>query len=436
MGFAKRRWLAGFCTVMVGLCAGGTSPSQRDVVWPQAAQAIADEAIVAQGTSLQGVHHAQAAEPLKLTPHRITLANGKTFSLNLPAALDIRVAVQGLKRVRFMAKSPDNRIFVTDMFDLTDNHKGTVYVLDGFDSNSGTFHTTTKYLTGLRNPNSVAFYVDPAGAQWLYLALTDRLVRYPYRNGDKAPSGQPQVLARFPDYGLSYKYGGWHLTRTVAIGPNQKVYVAVGSSCNACKEKESVRAAIVEMDADGKNQRLFARGLRNAVGIKWVDGQLFATNMGADHLGDNRPEETFYTINPQHHYGWPYCYQYQSRVYADDQFKQSPKTVNCGTVPLATATFAAHSAPLGLEYFADGPIDRLQQSFLVALHGGSKKSLQRGYRVDRVQLGRAPEPFITGFLQNGTIYGRPVDMLSLGAVGFLLTDDYSGVVYYISKRKP
>ena len=424
----------GLGTVILTLCASGSQPRERTAVSP--ALAIVPQVTSAQSLSLQGVHHAQATKPLKLTPHRVTLANGKVFSLKLPDALDIRIAAQGLRRVRFMAKSPDDRVFVTDMFDLTDNHKGTVYILDNFDPKNGQFRTITKYLTGLRNPNSVAFYVDPAGNQWLYLALTDRLVRYPYRNGDKAPSGQPQVLARFPDYGLSYKYGGWHLTRTVAIGPNQKVYVAVGSSCNACEEKESVRAAIVEMDADGKNQHLFARGLRNAVGLKWVDGQLFATNMGADHLGDQKPEETFYTIKPQQHYGWPYCYQYQSRVYADDQFKQSPKTVNCGTVPLAKATFAAHSAPLGLEYFADSAIDRLQQSFLVALHGGSKKSLQRGYRVDRVQPGRAPEPFITGFLQNGAIYGRPVDVLRLGTAGFLLTDDYSGVVYYISKRKP
>ena len=433
MRLFKRRWLMGFCSVALTFCASGLQLKKG-------AAMFTDRAIVPQAVALQGVPDAQtvkpSVKPLKLTPHRIALANGKTFNLNLPDDVQIRVAAQGLRRVRFMAKSPDSRIFVTDMFDLTDNRKGTVYILDGFDPNSGTFRTTTKYLTGLRNPNSVAFYVDPAGAQWLYLALTDRLVRYPYRNGDKAPSGQPQVLARFPDYGLSYKYGGWHLTRTVAIGPNQKVYVAVGSSCNACEEKESVRAAIVEMDADGKNQRLFARGLRNSVGIKWVDGQLFATNMGSDHLGDQKPEETFYTIKPQQHYGWPYCYQYQSRVYADDQFKQSPQKVNCGTVPLAKATFAAHSAPLGLEYFAASEIDRLQQSFLIALHGGSKKSLQRGYQVDLVQPGKAPEPFITGFLQSGTIYGRPVDVLSLGTVGFLLTDDYSGVVYYISKRKP
>jgi glucose/arabinose dehydrogenase len=186
------------------------------------------------------------------------------------------------------------------------------------------------------------------------------------------------------------------------------------------------------MDLDGKNYRIFANGLRNAVGIKWVNGQLVATNMGADHLGDDRPDETFYRIKPQQNYGWPYCFQYQSRIYADDQFKQSSKKINCKTVPLATTTFAAHSAPLGLEFFDANQSDRLKDSFLVALHGGSKKSLRRGYQVVQIKYGK-PEVFINGFLQNGVIYGRPVDLLSFGN-GFLLTDDHSGVIYYVSQK--
>ena len=144
--------------------------------------------------------------------------------------------------MRFMALSPDNRIFVTDMYNLTDNRRGVVYILDQFDPKTYQFKKVTKYLSGLRNPNSVAFYTDRNGTDWFYLALTDRLVRYRYEAGKDAPSGTPEVLATFPDYGLGYKYGGWHLTRTVIVGGNGKIYVAVGSSCNACEEKEEVRA--------------------------------------------------------------------------------------------------------------------------------------------------------------------------------------------------
>ena len=183
--------------------------------------------------------------------------------------------------MRFMAKSPDRRIFVTDMYSLADNRRGAVYILDQFDPADRRFKRVLPYLEGLRNPNSIAFYTDQTGTNWFYLALTDRLVRYKYESGENTPTGQPEVLATFPDYGLGYKYGGWHLTRTVVIGDNGKIYVSVGSSCNACEETEEVRASILEMDPDGKNRRYFARGLRNAVGLRWVNGQSIRNQHGS-----------------------------------------------------------------------------------------------------------------------------------------------------------
>jgi glucose/arabinose dehydrogenase len=370
----------------------------------------------------------------KLTPHRISLANGRSFELNLPEGYSISIAAQGLKRVRFMAQSPDNRIFVTDMYNLADNRRGTVYILDEFDLVARKFTKISKYLTNLRNPNSVAFYTDENRTSWFYLALTDRLVRYRYEANKDAPSGTGEVLATFPDYGLGYKYGGWHLTRTVIVGGNRKIYVAVGSSCNACEEKEEVRASILEMDPDGKNQRYFARGLRNAVGLRWAKGKLYATNMGSDHLGDNRPADTFYAIEDSKHYGWPYCFQTGSRIYPDPKFNTTGAKFDCRKVPAAHTPFPAHSSPLGLEYFDSINASDLRGSFLVALHGSTKKRLQRGYRVVRIpEGGGRAEDFITGFFELGRINGRPADIFSFGKDAFLLTDDYSGVVYYVER---
>ena len=384
---------------------------------------------------------------LKLVPHRISLANGKAFYLNLPEDFGISVAAQGLKRVRFMARSPDGRIFVTDMYNLTDNSKGVVYILDEFDPASASFKKVTPYLQGLRNPNSIAFYQDPQGADWFYLALTERLLRYKYVAGENTPSAKPQVLATFPDYGLSYKYGGWHLTRTIAIGGNGKIYVSVGSSCNACEEKEEVRASILEMDPDGKNQRRLAGGLRNAVGLRWIKERLYATNMGSDHLGDHKPADTMYAVKNGTNYGWPYCYQSGVTRLPDPNFNLGGKKKNCREVPVAFAAFDAHSSPLGFEFFDSldmGPVPKsgyggpLRDSFLVALHGSTKKSLNRGYRVVRLMESRKPadrpEDFINGFLAAGKINGRPVDVLSFGVDGFLLTDDSAGVVYYVYEK--
>ncbi|MGI8735307.1 MAG: PQQ-dependent sugar dehydrogenase [Pyrinomonadaceae bacterium] len=383
----------------------------------------------------------QRVSSLKLVPNRITLKSGRSagsFVLNLPHEFGISVAAEGLKRVRFMARSPDGRIFVTDMYNLTDNKRGVVYILDQFDPGSKSFKKVTQYLSSLRNPNSIAFYTDQRGVHWFYLALTDRLVRYTYSRGENSPTSQPEVLVTFPAYGLSYKYGGWHLTRTITVGDNGKIYVAVGSSCNACEEKEDVRASVLEMDPDGKNQRHYARGLRNAVGLRWIKGGLFATNMGSDHLGDHKPADTMYALKDSTNYGWPYCFQSGPGRFPDPKFNPRGAKMTCRNVPAAYASFDAHSSPLGLEYFDNNSTDELRDSFLVGLHGSTKENLNRGYRVVRLRGRDAqaaqPEDFINGFLSGRKVNGRPVDILNLGANTFLLTDDYAGVVYYVYKK--
>ena len=370
-----------------------------------------------------------AATPSR-SPRAITLASGVTVRVNVPDHLSLSVAAQGLKRVRFMAKSPDGRLFVTDMFDRTDNKQGSVYAFSGWKNDKLSGRTT--YLTGLRNPNSLAFTTDSSGRAWLYLALTDRLVRYAFKKGDTKPSSAAQTLATFPDYGLSYKYGGWHLTRTVAIS-NGRVYVSVGSSCNACVEKEAVRASIIVMNLDGSSQRSYASGLRNAVGLKFVGSTLYATNMGADHLGDNLPNDQVYAVQDGKNYGWPYCYVSGTRALTDQQYNPGGKLRDCSKIPLALAGLPAHGAPLGLEYFADASVTGAKDSFVVALHGSGFIRIGTGYGLWRVTRGGEVTPLIDGFLRGGKIYGRPADVLAWGK-GFLFTDDYAGVIYYAAKR--
>jgi glucose/arabinose dehydrogenase len=189
------------------------------------------------------------------------------------------------------------------------------------------------------------------------------------------------------------------------------------------------------MDADGRNRRFYARGLRNAVGLRWVGGRLYATDMGADHLGVDKPADTMYAVRDGANYGWPFCYVSGARVLPDPEFNPRGRRLRCRDVPTAYAAFDAHSAPLGLEYFdADAP-GELRGSFLVALHGSTNKRLARGYSVVRVGgAGSRPELFIDGFLQSGRVNGRPADIFRFGTDGFLLTDDRAGLVYYVYKR--
>jgi glucose/arabinose dehydrogenase len=438
--------------------------------------------------------------------HTLAYAPGKSITLSLPDRFDINIAATGLRRVRFFAQAPDDRIFVTSMYNLADNTRGSVFILDGWNERSHTFTHITHYLDHLRNPNNLAFWTDPATHRsWLYLPLTDKLVRYKYSAGDNAPTSPPETLIRFPDYGLNYKYGGWHLTRTVAIAQVRgatRVFVSAGSSCNYCQEREVLRAAIVSIDPDGKHPSLVAQGMRNAVDLRSIaelGGALFATNMGDDHLGDKLPEDTFFKLDTEStsppNYGWPTCYfahgkpvhdttplpslddpnaiasiptasalgQANDSVYGKQSgvaaagtnltageghaFKPDPNAAlglapaplkSCEHVPAAYATFAAHSSPLGFEYF--GPTDPfLDSSFLVALHGASHPHIGTGYRVVQFSpTDRTPHDFITEFLTyaNGRpiVLGRPCGILRVGPDSFLLTDDYLGLVYYVHPR--
>jgi glucose/arabinose dehydrogenase len=369
---------------------------------------------------------------VKLVPHRINLKNGKSFSLNLPADYEITPAAEGLKRVRFFAKSPDGRIFVTDMHDLTDNEKGMVYILDDWDAQNGKFGKVTPYLAGLKNPNSCQFYKDKNGQDWFYLAETDKLTRRKFTQGETKPTSKAETLATFPDYGLSYKYGGWHLTRTIAFSPNGKMYVSVGSSCNACIEKEKVRATVLEMNPNGSGQRVFAKGLRNAVSIKWIGKTLFATNQGSDHLGDNKPDETFYALKNGADYGWAYCHSANGKIFPDPEIKRPQ---GCKNVTKPYAWFPAHSSSMGFDYFDANTTDAtIKNSFLVSLHGSTDEKIGHGYEIVIMRKGQKLQTFIDGFLVGKTVNGRPCDIMKLDENSFLFSDDRGGVVYYVRRK--
>ena len=401
------------------------APSPRDApVVPEAHRSTEQDAPVV-------VHH----EAMVLRDVSLTLQRGTTLDLRIPDDLEMNVASEGMKRSRFMAESPDGRLFITDLIDMSDNSRGIVYVLSDFDAKSHQFGKRAAYLTGQRNPNNVAFHTDST-ATWIYVAQTDRLVRYRYVAGADAPSGEPETLATFPAYGLNYKYGGWHLTRTVSFGPDGTLYVSAGSSCNACDEKEEVRATVQAMTADGKNARIYARGLRNSVGLKWVNDALFATDMGADQFGNDVPDERMFALKDGANYGWPHCYQDHATVKPDPIFGVGDAGAPCGDVPPAFARFPAHAAPLGFEHFDhDAALADVKDSFVVALHGSTKKSIGHGYRVVRVRKGGGrPDDIINGFMNGEKVYGRPVDVLKWRD-GMLVSDDFAGAIYFLGVRK-
>jgi glucose/arabinose dehydrogenase len=375
---------------------------------------------------------AQKAAPPRLVAHPIVLQKGLRFSLSIPEGYQISIAQEGLSRPRFMAKSPDGRLFVTDMLNRSDNKKGKVLILDGWDEAAHRFTKRITYLQNLHNPNQCAFYNDK-GKDYLYVAETGFLKRYPYRAGDTVPSGKAEIIATFPDYGLDYKYGGWHLTRSLCFN-NGKLYVSVGSSCNVCVEKEELRATIIEMNPDGSGMNYFARGLRNSVAIKWIEGKLWVTSMGRDLIGPYKPEDLFHTVERNRYYGWPYYFQFQNKIYADPQFKDSARAVWVQKPPVAYCGFKAHSAPLGFDYFKNFGDPLLRNHFLVALHGSTSVWRQRGNSVVKITGRNQYVEIVSGFLSGKTEkerHGRPCDVLMHDDHSFFITDDMNGVLYYV-----
>lgn len=376
-----------------------------------------------------------AQPPLRMISHPVTLKKNIRFTLSTPAGYTIRVAAEGLNRPRFFARSPDGRLFVTDLYDRTDNKKGKVLILENLDEKTGRFQTITTYLDNQHNPNQVAFYTS-GGQVYLYVAETGRLSYYLYRPGDQSPASPPTVIARFPDYGLSYKYGGWHLTRSLAFHGN-KLYVSVGSSCDACIEKEEIRATIVEMDPDGRNLKYYARGLRNAVGIRWIGNELWATNMGRDNRGPDQPEEQLMKIVPGAFYGWPYYYQFKKQIIADPDFKDSVHPAWVKRPPISRWAIKAHSAPLGFTYLEGFKDSLLNHTFITALHGSTSVWRQRGNAVVQMLPKGGYREIVTGFLQGKTEdkrFGRPCDVMQWDDRSLLISDDKNGVIYFVRKE--
>jgi glucose/arabinose dehydrogenase len=373
----------------------------------------------------------------KFIEQSIQLKNNLSFKIKIPETYKISVAAEGLKRPRFFAKSPDGRLFVTDMYDRTDNTKGNIYILENWNDSTKRFEKTTTYMEYLRNPNQVAFH--QINNQWyIYIAETHQLTYYKYNTGDNKPTGITYTIATFPAYGLSYKYGGWHLTRSIAFN-NNKLYVSVGSSCDACIEKEEIRATITEMNpADGSNKKIIARGIRNAVGIKFINNELWVTNMGRDNRGPDKPEEQLMKIVSGAFYGWPYYYQYKKQIIADPDFKDSvhPKWVK--RPPISKWGIKAHSAPLGFEYFTGFADSLLNNSFITALHGSTSVWRQRGNAVVQMLPNGTYREIVTGFLQGTTEdkrFGRPCDVMQWGDKSFFISDDKNGVIYCVWKEK-
>ena len=332
--------------------------------------------------------------------------------IKLPPNFNINTYAEKLKGPRFMALSPDNVVFVTEI------RSGQVIALPDTDNNG----KADKYLIkakNLRSPHGIAFYKE-----WLYVGETHQIVRYKYFDYKNDLGEKEIVIPNLPR--------GGHSTKTILFGMYNKLYLSIGSSCNICKEKDQRRASIMQFNPDGSEGKIYAEGLKNSVGLALnpKTNQLWASDNGIDWLGDDLPPEEINIIKEGKHYGWPFCYGDK----IPDPKMGDP--IFCNNTEPPAFEMQAHSAPLGLTFYTGSQFPKeFHGDLFVAFHGSWNRSVPTGYKVIRIKIkDNKPisiEDFASGWLKGTTRTGRPVDVLVNIDGSLLVSDDKGGKIYRI-----
>ena len=346
------------------------------------------------------------------TPLQIT-------SLKLPPGFAISLFSK-TESPRMMAFSPGETLLATS------EGAGMVTAFPDPQHN-GRASSSVTVLKDLNGPHGIAFH-----GGYLYIAEITRLVRYDWDEANLR-AAHPVEIAKLPE-----SLGG-HMTRTILFA-NGRLYVSAGSRCNVCKESDPRRAAVSEMNEDGSESRIFARGLRNSVGLAFNEktGTIWATDNGRDWLGDDLPPDEINDLGSGGDFGWPYCYG--SRV-ADTKFGGTSE--HCNTTIPPRVELQAHSAPLGLVFYSGKMFPaEYQGNLFVAFHGSWNRSVPTGYKVVRIKMDEHGEPagiedFITGWLppgesRRGKWMGRPVGFAIADDGAMYVSDDGSGSIYRVT----
>lgn len=362
---------------------------------------------------------ATADEPLR--PHALTIATKqgpRTVTLWLQAGYEISVFAQPGGALRMIAQAPTGDVLVSDM------NGGRVLRLVDRDGN-GVVEQVTPLLSGLNMPHGLAFAGDA-----LFVAESHRILRLDAWDDPRTA----REIIQLPDTNATGRNPN-HKTRTLAMGPDERLYVSIGSYCDACVETDDRRAAIWRYNLDGTNGELVASGLRNAVGIAFEPGasRLWVTENGGNGLGEDLPPDEIDVIDaegPAEHFGWPFCHG--TRVVQPPL--GSPE--QCAQTTGAALDLPPHIAPLGLTFIAGASFPTEEHGdLLVAMHGSALRQNPVGYSLMRVPMHDGlPEPpveFLRGWLVGDDSWGRPVQPYIVRDGSLLLTDDKAGVVYRV-----
>lgn len=349
----------------------------------------------------------------------------------VPAGFKVQLHATGLSNPRLLATAPNGDLFVAQQ------GNGSVVVLRGVDAN-GMAQSTATFASGLSSPYGLAFYPAGAAPQYLYVANTGSVVRFPYQPGDmKATAAASTIVAALPN-------NGGHSTRTLAFTADNRMLVSVGSATNLTNtdtdKSETNRADVLAYTPDGAFLKTYAAGLRNAVGLT-VDptGVPWVSVNERDGLGDNLPPDYVTHLEEDGFYGWPWYY---IGANADPRLPASHPELAAKTI-VPDTLLQPHFAPLQIAFYSGSQFPALYKGDLfVASHGSWNKTVRGGYELLRVLLenGNATgvyQDFMTGFVNpDGTVWGRPAGV-AVGTDGSLfVADDGSNSIWRITYTGP
>jgi glucose/arabinose dehydrogenase len=288
------------------------------------------------------------------------------------------------------------------------------------------------FASGLNQPYGVAQL-----GNFIYVANTDSVVRFPYATGATSVSGGQTILR------LPFRAGdNGHWTRTLAVAPDGgSLFVSVGSASNIADygmADERGRAAIWQFNPDGANPHIYASGIRNGAGLEFDPhtNALWTAVNERDTLGDNLAPDYMTHVTPGGFYGWPYSYWGQ---HVDARVKpQNPQLVATALTP--DFALGAHTASLGLHFYRGATLpEHYRNGAFVGQHGSWNRSRLAGYKVVFVPFGADGRPsgpvedFLTGFV-NGRqqAQGRPVGVSEDATGAILVADDVGNIVWRVA----
>jgi glucose/arabinose dehydrogenase len=359
-----------------------------------------------------------AAKLAPVAPPPIAAALDKVpvAKLKVPPGFNIEVYAAGLANARSLAEGDKGTVFVSTRL------VGNVYAVTNKDGK----RSVKTIASGLHRPNGVAFKNGT-----LYIAELSKVSKV-----DKIEDNleSPKLTMIYDDLPKDEAHG-W---KFIGIGPDNKLYVPVGQPGNNVLNSDA-HALIKRMNLDGSGAEVIARGVRNTVGFDWhpETKQLYFTDNGRDWVSEDVPEDELNRITKVgEHFGTPYCMQ-GNIVDPEHGWGKS-----CSDYTAPVGLLGPHSAALGMRFYTGNMFPKAyKNAIIVARHGSWNRSRKVGGDVVVVKLNKdgtvkSMEPFITGFLQNNSYIGRPVDVMQMKDGSLLVSDDWNGAVYRVSYGKP